>query len=783
MQNRQQHLVLLFWLLAGVQGMIPVPCLSADYAVHTVDPAVTNHMILRDGPLPPVCREATTMTVSACRGEYEPASFVVTAAKPLSQVRIELSPVTGPGGKWPDDAIDVRVVKDYYSGTLAGGAAAQPMLLVHDESFLAIEPIPNTDPERMTNVATGPLRDTAELKPVNVPQRKQFWITVHVPVDAVPGSYSTTVRIIPRNADVSELTLNIEVYPFDLLAPMKKYCIYYPIYISRNLPPENQYSFADRTEQQYLADLRNMLAHGLTNPNICEGPVIAGDGTLDFTPLAKVLDLRESVGMRPRVLYLSNMSSGIGHPLLFTLDRPLTPEERQQIQKHVREINAWVRARGYDEAYFMAVDEQWGEKLAQERDTMTAIKDAGGKVFVAVISTDYFDSVGDVLQRPILFSPIGAAIEATVTSLHYEPAESLRHMDEIGKAGSFTRLNSAGFRTVVDSVHRLGNKIFTYMNPMGGVQLPELQRRNEGLGLWRTGLDGTMTWAYMNLKGERVNQPMQYAKVFRTDDGVLDTLHWEGFREGVDDVRYLTTLMTTLNDCIGRFPNDELVLQTYAWLHTVDIATGDLDAIRREMADRIIALLDLGLGGAPEKILAGIDLATVQVRTFPETWRFKYDREDKGISAKWFAPTLDSTQWAPIRTNKQLGWENQGFPGGPGLGWYRAALPVDQKAVAGKFTYLYFEAVDEEAWVYLNGREVFEHTVTSTDLLPEQIWTTPFSVPLIETDLQGADLLAVRVYSKEAMAGIWKPVHLIISHQQLTSQQARAVIQLKTKKE
>ena len=772
-------------------GLSPFTPGAESYSVHVVEPAVTDHLILPEGPLPLVCKQASAITLRACRGEYEPASFVVTASKPLEGVRIEVGPVSGPGGQWPKEAVDVRVVKDYYRGTLAGGAAAMPTLLVHDDTFLAIEPDPTeAEPHRMKNVATGPLQDTAELRPVMIQRRKQFWITVHVPVDAAAGSYSTKVRIIPGNSDASELTLNVEVYPFDLLAPMKEYCMYYPVYLGRNLPRDNPSSFADRTEQQYLAELRNMLAHGLANPDICEGPVVAKDGTLDFAPLARVLDLRESVGMRPKALYLSNMSSGIGHPILFRPDRPLTPVEREQIQTQVRQINTWVRARGYDETYFMAVDEQWGEKLLQERDTMSAITAAGGKVFVAVMSPDFFDSVGDVLQRPVLLSLIGADLGAKVKSLKCSPQESLRHMAEIGKAGSFERLNRPGFRTAVDSVHRLGNKIFTYMNPTAGVPLPELQRRNEGLGLWRVGLDGTMTWAYVNLQGDWVNQPVEYAKVFHTLDGVVDTLHWEGFREGVDDVRYLTTLMTILNDCVGRFPRNDLVLQSYAWLHEVDIAQGDLDDIRREMARRIIALLDLGYKELPpEQALAGIDRDKVRIIVFPEPWRFKLvpvasatlqgtnpPDADQGTTEKWFDTATDDSQWGPMRTDtKEKGWGQE-----TGFGWYRTRLPLTAQDAQRKYKYLYFGACDEDARVYINGQQVFEHSVQTTGLLPEQIWLVPFVVPLKDVTLRGNDLLAVRVVNTEGMGGIWKPVRLVLSDQELTTQQVKALVELKT---
>ena len=216
-------------------------------------------------------------------------------------------------------------------------------------------------------------------------------------------------------------------------------------------------------------------------------------------------------------------------------------------------------------------------------------------------------------------------------------------------------------------------------------------------------------------------------------------------------------------------------------MNEVDIAEGDLDAIRREMAARIIALSDLGLGGPPEKLLVGIDLSKVQFTTFGEPWKFKHDGGDEGMKANWFDPEVDDEDWSPIRTDLGSGWDTQGFAGGRGFGWYRAALPADKDDRPGKFNYLYFDAVDEEAWVYVNGRKVFEHTLAATGLLAEEIWTTPFSVPLAGIELTGNDQIAVRVYSKEAMAGIYKPVHLIRSAQELTQTQRHAVRQIQNR--
>ena len=97
-----------------VVGMFAGCAIGADYDVYIVSPAVTNHVIQKDGPLPPVCKAEKTIELAACRGEYEPASFVVDTAAPLEAVRIEVGQLTGPGGTFPEDSVDVRVVKDYH---------------------------------------------------------------------------------------------------------------------------------------------------------------------------------------------------------------------------------------------------------------------------------------------------------------------------------------------------------------------------------------------------------------------------------------------------------------------------------------------------------------------------------------------------------------------------------------------------------------------------------------------------------------------------------------------
>ncbi|MDP6449529.1 MAG: hypothetical protein QF773_01830 [Lentisphaeria bacterium] len=579
-------------LPAGLGLVFAVISHAADYDVHIVTPAVTDHMILRDAPLPPVCRPGDTLSIAACRGEYEPAAFVVSAPRALKDVRIEVDRLSGPGGTWPAAAVDVRVVKEMFCWTLAQGeghlAVDVPILLVHDENFLVMEPIPNDKYGWKKPVAKGPFHDADTLQPVQIDGHRQFWITVHVPDNITAGTYTARLQILPANANASELTLEVEVHPFELLASMLEYSIYYPV----TLVPEGSPDWrsgawrntAHLTPRQYLAECRNMVAHGLTNPNIYNGPVFGEDGSLSVEHMDQILELRERAGMRRKVLYLA------GSQILIA-DRPLTDEECKKNQRYVRQTNEWARARGY-EVYHMTFDEWKGDKLTAARNSMQCIRDAGGKMFAAVNGAAFFERVGDLLDLPILHAGTRERLSSLASS-EFDEKSSLRNMPTIAKAGRLELIRDPERCKAIDGVHARGGRIFTYMNPMAGQFLPGLQRRNRGLGLWRSGFDGTMNWSYSHIASDPFVQRMLYGAVYRTDGGVLDTLHWEGSREGVDDVRYLTTLLAVLGDCAGRFPDEPLVPETYDWLRNVDLENGDLDGIRLEMARRIVALMKL----------------------------------------------------------------------------------------------------------------------------------------------------------------------------------------------
>ena len=157
------------------------------------------------------------------------------------------------------------------------------------------------------------------------------------------------------------------------------------------------------------------------------------------------------------------------------------------------------------------MDEVRGEILQSERPAWQAVHDSGAKVYAAVSDNpNAVDVVGDLLDVAVF-------------------------------AGTLNSTQAAKW-------HSYGHKIFSYAYPEAGVEDPETYRDNYGVALWYAGYDGEMIYAYQSGFGHIWNDfddtvYRDHVFAYPTSNGVIDTIQWEGFREGVDDTRYLATLL------------------------------------------------------------------------------------------------------------------------------------------------------------------------------------------------------------------------------------------------
>lgn len=602
--------------LAGLGMGLSNTIAAAPYSVYIVDPPITNQVVFPDEPLPAACKAETVIKMMACRGEREPASFVVdTGNAKVANVMVTVGELAGDAASLPADIVDVRVAQMTYR-SVGVDSITMPWMLVHDPNMIRITDGHPQWVKDMQDKTVGPagaerslakyragvsktmqltrdLIDTDELQPADVTGRQQFWITVQVPADAAPGTYRAPVKITADGAPESELTLELTVPPFDLLPPKFEYSVYHPTWIQRaDMSPPFIEKYKPVSEEQFLLELQNMVAHGCFNPGIYQGPTRKEDGSLDFSTFETILNLREQAGMpKGAPLYVQTHA---GEPV----QRKLTSAEYKQAVRETRELVAWCRERGYPDVFIMMGDELSGERLASQRDSIKAIHDGGAKVWAACY-TDFYGILGDVFDRPIFHHP-GNAIVDSQQQWQIPSRDQILKQNEL-VTYSPTLLMTPEIQQIIKGVHAKGYKIYIYMDPPGGYPLPDWHRRNRGLGLWKMGMDGTMTWAYTHIgtpspsfddPGTRQNglSITSSGFVIRGTKGVLDTLSWEAYREGYDDARYLATLQQAMVDARAAGKHAQLIAQTRKWLDGITVET-DLAAWRLEMAERIEALL------------------------------------------------------------------------------------------------------------------------------------------------------------------------------------------------
>jgi hypothetical protein len=521
--------------------------------------AITNRQVL---PAPDPPRSLSrTLFLRACRGEYEPASFVVYPLQRAVTLQVTASDLRGPAGVIPASATDVRAVKCWYQAGPGerfpinrGLHLMTPELLLRDDDLVRVDtgrkrnyvklqfpdgrrqwldittPEPSPE-EKDSSAAVLPIRDAATLQRVTIPARtaKQFWVTVHVPSDARAGKYRGSIEITSGDNVAETLPLTLEVLPFDLAPNPLESSIYFHWGLELDMPGPGTLGIAKRSPAQLKAELQNLLAHGVDNPTV--GVHVASG------QLADELRLRQEVGMRnDRLYYL------VGHTS--------TPLEKMQ------QIMATARGFGFGEFYFYGADEAQGDALKSQRLQWEQVHSIGGKVFVAGSAGQNFPLVGDLQDLLVCY-------------------------------GDPSRQEAANW-------HSKGHKVFCYANPQGGIEEPETYRRNFGLLLAVNDYDGGMTYIYYsgNPSWDDYCIPpyRQHNFVYPTVDGVIDTIQWEGYREGIDDLRYLGTLRQAIagaQQTGGRAAAEAARAQ--AFLDKLDV-TGDLYAVRDQMVRWIMRL-------------------------------------------------------------------------------------------------------------------------------------------------------------------------------------------------
>ena len=447
------------------------------------------------------------LSLAGSRDEYESASFAVYARLDLKGLRLELSDLRSGNQILPKSCFEPYVVKCWYQAGRDvmfhdGVKRFVPELLLKDDALVKVDTESETNSVRSTAEdsttrylpasgkdpkALDELRplDASTLQPVTIPAMtlKQFWLTLHIPEDAAAGRYSGSLRLSAQNITPVDVPIEVTVHTFELAQPKMIYSIYYPGKLNSDTP-NGTIAAHYKSEEQMRAELRDMYAHGVRYPNLWQA---------------------YSKELVPRALQLRK-EAGMPNDMLFINSPPGPPESAAGTVTGWRELTADF---GYKDIYLYGLDEAHGTRLRIQKPSWENVQKAGGKMYASAWKEDPFEVMGSRLN-------------VLVWSGGCQPEKAKQW-------------------------HRAGSKIFSYSNPQVGVEEPLLYRYNFGLALWKADYDGAMDfayqWAYGHIWNDFDSEKFRdHCFTYPTVNGVVGTIQWEGFREGVDDVRYITTL-------------------------------------------------------------------------------------------------------------------------------------------------------------------------------------------------------------------------------------------------
>lgn len=573
---RGKHLTIFFLLVILLCGKGMAE--NKNMRIYVVSTA-TNFKILPDTTFILSGIISDAISIVACRGEYEPASFVIKPSADINSLMVEVTDLAGEKDIIPHQNVDIRTVKCWYQS--GAGKLNENQKLLTPELLLKDDSLVKADYENKANyvkltypgeeakyicisnkedifsqygskIPTGvfPIKDSKIFLPVNIKtgENKQFWVTVNVPENIAPGIYRGKIELKNQGVILRSLDLTVKVLPFELASPRTCYdlnkeftsSIYYLGTLHPDWPKGSIYS-GYKSDEQLRNEFKNMFAHGVTNPSCYQGH-------RDSRSFGEYLKIKEETGMGKQPLYYLGTGTGNSN----------APEDMEKLKDRVKNVITFAKLYDIPEVYIYGKDEAQGEALKSQRLAWQTTREAGGKVFVAGYA-GVFEAMGDLLNL-LVWAGTPLAEEA-------------------------------------DKWHKVGHKIFSYANPHAGLEEPETYRRNYGLLLWKSNYDGAMDFAYQTSYGNLWND---YDHTYRggfcshtypTADGVIDTISWELYREGIDDIRYATTLKMEIEKAgkKGDGSKKKIASEAEDYLRTLDPGR-KTDVIRQEIIDYILRL-------------------------------------------------------------------------------------------------------------------------------------------------------------------------------------------------
>lgn len=487
--------------------------------------------------VPEVARLGGQAELTVCRGEFEPLALDLFAVRELKGVSLSLSELVSTSGVvLPATVADPFHVIPWYQYGLVDNYAHQPIMvtetLMKDPTLITPDPVKRRN---KLNFERAP-RDAATLQPVDIPafESRELWVTYRIPPQAQPGFYAGAITISDSQGPCATIPVKLRVPAWEL-APSP---LLHGFYYTRGLPKkmdtiEEENAFFLKMERE----IKDQAEHGC---NIFGSYVHARPLLSDPSPFASInlIDaLQKKYGVKGTPYFC--VVNAVG-----TMPESALP----QVEENSRKMADWAKEHGRECYVFQGMDEAGVETQKRELPGWAAVRKGGSRMFVA-----------------------GGDVDTATENLAFPVV-----------GGCDSSLPKKG--------HIFGARILSYAAPFTGSEMPLRYRRYYGLNLLALGYDGALNWCYGDTEenpngwdefigGQWRNTTFAYAGM----DGPVDTVEYEGWREGIDDIRYAATLRLAINQALAQGRQIALAHSLEQRLNGLTGQEPDLDALRAEI--------------------------------------------------------------------------------------------------------------------------------------------------------------------------------------------------------
>ena len=483
--------------------------------------------------LPPAVGTNTEVTLQACPEQTQAATFCLYSPVTLSNVIVSLpQDLQGIGRTIPKSSVELHVVKVWPQS--GQGPLRDPDTAGPvPEILVKDDRVPLSGPAPVLRL-TGPA-----ICDIPADTTKQFWITVSVPRNTPSGSYTGRVSVSGRGLPgIVPVRLVLNVLPLRLLAPAKQYGVDLRSRLDpapATLPsPDGHELVTDFVTKDALdQQLADIYAHGFTIASLYDSEATLWDAATEY----------KTYGLGTPY----NLYKGDGDPKVL---------EKLRGDHNVPALTYYCDP----------------EPNAAAITRMKPLAKAG------IPNVTYIPRQAD-------FEALSANMDIAVYNRDSEyPQQLLRTK---GQRVSMTR--------------------DWWYWPASNAD-PKTNRVDTGYLLWRANLYGAFLPDYQTAFGADPYDetsagaiPAQAAfrpqmLTYPVKDGVLDTLQWEACREGVNDVRYLTTMYAALRECKDAHIAKPLVTEAETFVKTfmdkplANLPDDQYDLFRAKIANYSITL-------------------------------------------------------------------------------------------------------------------------------------------------------------------------------------------------